>query len=197
MGKYADRVTHSARGETFNPLIWPAIIATAVYGVGFTAFFWLGTVGHSSLFVALSTIHSALPILWGLAAVTTVVIGFTFLLYNIPKAGKTSGWLGFMVWLFACFGWCLTGGIFVALAVGVPNMWFWIWQYFELAKFRREDLADLAYMKFYDTGGYDDKEHPTEAKRDREDNRGVDQQSHGSYDNPDVGDDPSRPVDSQ
>ena len=124
---------------------------------------------------------------------TTVVIGFTFLLYNIPKAGKTSGWFGFMVWLFASLAWTLTGGWFVALAVGVPNMWFWIWQYFELAHFRHEDIQDEETMVAYDAGEYDDD---NGGKELRETNRGVDLQSEGSYDNPDDGGDSSRPLDS-
>lgn len=173
VGKYWSRLTRSARGETFNPLIWPALIATFVYGLGFSVFFWIETVGHSSLFEAMVSIHAALPIVWGVVALGTVVIGFTFLLFNIPPAGKVSGLIGFMVWLFAGFCWMLTGGWFVTLAVGVPNMWFWIWQYLSLSHFAGQDREDAATMIRYNEGEYDDD---NGGKELRETNRGVERQ---------------------
>lgn len=193
--KYLNRLTKSARGETFNPLIWPSLIATFVYGLGFTAFSWVPSVGHSSLWAALTGIHAFLPFIWGAAALCVVIVGFTFLLFNIPPAGKVSGIAGFMVWLFAGWAWWLTGGGFVVFAVALPNMWFWIWQYLSLSKFAREDTEDVITMRDYDEGEYDDELNPKDSKIDREENRGMDRQSSGSYDNPDDGTDTSRPLD--
>jgi hypothetical protein len=65
-----------------------------------------------------------------------------FLLMNKPPIGKFSGLMGFMLWIFAAFCWFLTGGAFVALAIALPNIWFWIWQYLSLAKFDKQDQVD-------------------------------------------------------
>lgn len=173
MNKYLSRLTSSARGETFNPLIYPSLIATLVYGLGFTFFSWTDTVSHSSLFTAMISIHEFIPVVWGVVALLVIVVGFTFLLFNVPPAGKSSGIAGFMLWVFAGFCWILTGGWFVTLAVGLPNMWFWFWQYLSLSHFNREVDADRQSMIDYDDGGYDNQDHPKDSKTAREDNRGA------------------------
>lgn len=106
----------------------------------------------------------------------TIIMGLTFLLFNVPPAGKVSGLVGFMLWLFAGFCWVLTGGWFVALAIAFPNIWFWIWQYLSLSKFKGQDKTDEATMRAYDAGLYDDELNPIDAKEDRENNRGVELQ---------------------
>jgi flagellar biosynthesis protein FlhB len=140
--KYWKRLTASARGETFNPLIYPSLICTLIYGLGFTAFAWAPSISASSLFQAMSAIHSFIPFAWGVIAVLTIVFGMVFLLMNKPPIGKFSGLMGFMLWIFAAFCWLLTGGAFVALAIALPNIWFWIWQYLSLAKFDKQDQVD-------------------------------------------------------
>src|SRR6188768_75648 len=137
MNKFISRVTSSARGETFNPLIWPFLITTFSYGVGFTVFFFTKATSASSLFIAMSALHPSLPIIWGAVSLLTILVGFTFLLFNIPPAGKASGLVGFMVWLFAGFCWGLAGGWLLLVSVAIPNMYFWIWQYLSLSLFRR------------------------------------------------------------
>ncbi len=144
MDKYWKRITKSARGETFNPLIYPSLIGTLVYGLGFTVFSWVDSIHASSLFIAMTSIHAVIPVIWGGIAVATIVVGVIFLLWNKPPAGKLSGLMGFMLWVFAGFCWYLTGAGFVTLAVAVPNIWFWIWQYLSLAAFRREEIEDAA-----------------------------------------------------
>lgn len=142
MNKYLSRITSSARGETFNPLMYPSLICTLVYGLGFTVFSWWDSVSHSSLYTAMVEINPNIPVIWGSLAVLTIIVGFTFLLFNIPPAGKVSGLFGFMLWVFAGFCWWLTDGQFVVFAVALPNLWFWIWQYLSLARFRREENED-------------------------------------------------------
>ena len=174
MSKYLDRLTSSARGETFNPLTYPFLIATFSYGVGFLAFAWTDAVKASSLFTAMSTVGHFIPHIWGLLCVLTIVVGVTFLLFNLPPAGKVSGLVGFMLWVFAAFSWGLTGGYLLLFTVALPNMWFWIWQYLSLSLFRREDEEDRLTMAEYDAGHYDDEENPKDARIARQANRGVD-----------------------
>lgn len=173
MNKYLSRVTSSARGEAFNPLIWPSLFSTLVYGVGFMVLAHTDSIEQSSLYRAMSGIHSLAPLLWGMVAVATIVVGLTFLLFNIPPAGKVSGLVGFMVWVFAGLCWVLTGGLFLALAVAFPNIWFWIWQYLSLSRFKAEDKRDAKTLDAYEAGEYDA---PNGGKERRESNRGVDEQ---------------------
>jgi hypothetical protein len=174
MNKYLSRVTSSARGETFNPLLWPFLFATLVYGLGFSVFhLWIGSINYSSLFLAMTSINPAIPVAWGVIATLTIVVGLTFLLFNIPPAGKASGLAGFMVWVFAGFCWALTGGWFLTLALAIPNMWFWIWQYLSLSVFRQEDATDAKTLKAYDDGLYDTARG---GRALRESNRGVKRQ---------------------
>jgi hypothetical protein len=113
-------------------------------------------------------------------------------MFNIPPAGKISGLIGFMLWVFASFCYILTGGWLLLFSVALPNAYFWVWQYLSLSLFRREDAEDKATMDVYDTGGYDDN---NGGRAERLRNRGRDLQSSGSYDNDDDGGDLSRPVD--
>lgn len=196
MNKYLSRLTSSARGEQFNPLTYPFLGATMAYGLGFFVFSGAEGVQASSLYQAMLVVAPFMPHIWGGLCVLTIVVGITFLLFNIPPAGKASGLVGFMLWVFAAFCWGLTGGWLLLFSVAVPNMWFWIWQYLSLSDFRREDANDADTMSAYDAGRYDDKLNPEDAKVAREDNRGRDVQSAGSYDNPDDGTDTSRVLDS-
>lgn len=194
--KYLSRITSSARGEVFNPLIWPFLFTTFVYGVGFGLILpFTDMAGGSSLYTAMHEVGPQIPALWGAVALLTILGGTTFLLFNIPPFGKVSGLVGFMVWLFAgiCYG--LRDDWLVMFAVAAPNMWFWFWQYLSLSLFRNEDRLDKRTMKRYDAGEYDDEQHPEQGKIDREDNRGRDVQSSGSYDSPDDGGDTSRTLD--
>ena len=176
MNKYLSRITSSQRGEVFNPLMWPSFIATVSYGIGFTVFYGFDSVRKSSLFEAMTSIHEWVPFTWGLIAILTIIVGFTFLLFNIPPAGKASGLVGFMVWVFASFCWGLDGNYLLIFSVGIPNLWFWIWQYLSLSEFRREDAKDTKTMAIYNNGGYDDRRHPLDSATTRQDNRGAERQ---------------------
>lgn len=172
MKKYFKRITESARGEKFNPLIWPFFLTTFVYGLG--ALFTDGA--GSSLVAAMLTLHPAAHFVWGAVAILTIICGLTFLLFDIPPFGKASGIVGFMLWVFGCWCYYFTASWVPLFAVAVPNMWFWAWQYLSLSIFRREDAEDARTMAHYDNGDYDDMDNPKDSKAAREDNRGVERQ---------------------
>lgn len=168
------RLTHSARGETFNPLIWPSLFCTFAYGVGFAILLPLGIpVGTSSLYVSMAQIGTQLPVIWGSICIVTIFGGLFFLLFNKPPLGKFSGLLGFMVWCWAGFCYVLTGNWLVLAAVVFPNMWFWFWQYLTLTVFRHQDIKDEETIRAYNDGKYDDG---NGGRQRRLNNRGVDRQ---------------------
>lgn len=135
-------MTESRRGETYNPLIYPFLISTLAYGIGFLFFAGTADVGKSSLFVAMSSVLPGAPQIWGAVAIATIIMGVYFLFFDRPTWGRVSGLFGFMVWVFACCTWILTGAFLVFVAVGVPNLIFWFWQYLSLSRFHREEVED-------------------------------------------------------
>jgi hypothetical protein len=171
--KYLSRISSSQRGRAFNPLIWPFLISTFAYGTGFAFFTDSSTISKSSLYLAMRDINPVAPYIWGGIALATIVMGITFLLYNIPPAGKASGLIGFMLWVFASFCWGFDNGWLLIFSIAVPNLYFWFWQYLSLSEFRREDAEDKNTMIAYDAGEYDDD---NGGKNLRESNRGVDRQ---------------------
>ena len=173
MNKYISRVTSSARGEAFNPLVWPFFLTTFAFGTGFAWFSSTEGVSQSSLLQAMNETNPIVSFVWGWVALITIIAGFTFLLFNVPPIGKLSGIVGFMLWVYASICWWDTGGWLLILAIGIPNMWFWIWQYLSLSIFRKEDAIDKQTMKNYDDGKYDNPNNP-DAQQEREDNRGLD-----------------------
>lgn len=174
--KYFGRVVSSQRGEKFNPLIWPFLIGLLAYGVGFSLFSFTEGVGKSSLYIAMLKINSEAPHIWGGIAVGTIIVGLTFLLFNIPPAGRVSGLVGFMLWVFAGFCWAFGGAWLPVLSIAIPNLWFWFWQYLSLSAFRKQDAQDIATMEDYNEGKYDDELNPKDSKITRDQNRGVDLQ---------------------
>lgn len=176
MNKYIARLTSSARGEAFNPLTWPFLFSMLAYGVGFVSISITGATAPSTLYVVMLGLGSFLPLVWGVIAILNIVGGVTFLLFNVPPFGKITGLVGFMLWLFAGFGYILAGGWLPLIAVVLPNMFFWIWQYLSLMRFRAEDVSDEQTMARYNRGEYDDIDPEVDSEQARLDNRGVDEQ---------------------
>lgn len=177
MSKYLKRVTESKRGQAFNALSWPFLLTLFVYGFCFAFMFPLGVnVGGSLAFIAMANLNPSFPLIWGVTALFTMFIGATFLLFNIPASGKTSGLLGFALWLFVGIAYVYGGEWLALFAFVVPQMYFWIWQYLSLSVFSKEDKEDKQTMIDYDAGRYDDELNPKDSRAEREDNRGVDRQ---------------------
>lgn len=169
------RFTKSARGEFFNPLIYPFILVTFAYGFGFSFFSHTAAVSSSTLYIAMYSISPLLTMIWGYVAIATILIGVYVLVKDKPPMGKFNCFLAFLLWFFAATVYVLTSGWLTLFAVVVPSLYFWTWQYFSLAKFREQDILDAASIEAYNKGEYDDKSNPRGSKIDREDNRGVDE----------------------
>lgn len=114
-----------------HPLVWPFVLAIASYAVAFTVFFNTVSVSHSSLFTAMTSLNAMLPYTWGLVALATVVVGLLYLVGGFTPAAKIAGFLGCLVWLFASFCWALTGGWVLVGAIGLPNLFFWAWAFYQ------------------------------------------------------------------
>lgn len=137
------KLTRSARGELFNPLLWPFLLSTLSYGLGFAIVFHFGfDIGTSSLYLAMESLLWFAPIIWGLSCIAVIVMGVTYLLFNVPRYGRISGLIGFSLWFFAGACYVYSGGYLTLFSVVVPNMWFWFWQYLSLSRFRREEVED-------------------------------------------------------
>lgn len=166
------RLTRSARGEFFNPLIYPFLLTTLAYGIGFSLFRFTEAVHESSLFLAMTTINPAIPVIWGTLAVIVIIVGLYVLVFDKPPIGKANCFVAWMLWLFAAIVYALTGGWLTLISVATPSLMFWTWQYFSLAKFRAQDVLDSDSMLAYDDGEFDSR---FGGKRRRLDNRGVDE----------------------
>lgn len=166
------RLTRSARGEFFNPLIYPFLLTTFAYGVGFVVFRFSAAVRESSLYIAMYTIDPLIPLVWGAMALLVITIGMYVLIFDKPPIGKANCFVAWMLWLFAGIVYILTGGWLALFSVAAPSLMFWTWQYFSLAKFRQQDVLDSDAMAAYDDGEFDSR---FGGKRRRLDNRGVDE----------------------
>lgn len=150
MNKYFSRVTSSARGEKFNFLLWPFLLATFAYGVGFALIMPFTTAaGDSSLYHSMHNLGSGIPVVWGAVALFVILTGLTFLLFNIPPFGKLSGLVGFILWTFGGMCYVLSHDYLTLFSVAIPNMVFWIWQYLSLSDFRKQDADDQITIDRY------------------------------------------------
>lgn len=165
------RVSRSARGELFNPLIYPFLLVTFAYGVGFTLANLFGINPASSLYTAMFSVSPLLTLFWGILAVSVIVVGLYVLVFDKPPIGKANCFVAWMLWLFVFMVYILTGGWLPLVTVAIPSLYFWTWQYLTLARFRWQDIDDNATMEDYHAGHYDDD---NGGKQLRLDNRGVD-----------------------
>lgn len=149
-----ERASRSARGELFNPLIYPFILATFAYGMGFTFLRLLGREsGASSLFNAMVSISPTLTLIWGVLAIAVILVGAYVLVKDKPPIGKANCFVAWSLWAFASIVYALTGGWLPLFSVALPSLYFWTWQYFTLAEFRRQDVADAETMRRYNERG--------------------------------------------
>ncbi len=102
-------------------LAWLFMLATLAYGIGFLILPYSDILGTSSLFVTMSGIHHLAVVFWGVACIVSVVV--TLAGYRVASL------LGWAAWVFATICYAIDGNWLVLLAVAVPNMLYWLWQY--------------------------------------------------------------------
>lgn len=139
MNKYLRRLVYvdDKEQKLINPLIYPFLFGTLIYGIGF-AFLgdWSG-VASSSLFQAMYEMHPYVPVAWGYGG--TLASGFAIVLLL-----KRDGWWGgiasisgWMVWLFAAIVYALEGYWLVFLTVALVYGYFWVYYYLSIKDLQR------------------------------------------------------------
>lgn len=116
-----------------NPLSWPFLIATFVYGVGFAFIFpTTGAVGTSSLHMAMTALGGGpiICIIWGILSILVVLLTLYGIYNGKYKFAKRLTLLGATLWIFAGFGYIYDFNLVVLLSVALPNIWYWIWKFF-------------------------------------------------------------------
>lgn len=125
-------------GTKVNPLIYPFLLTTFAYGLGFTAFVGSSSVNASNLYLALESLSVAFPLIWGACALTVVALAALVILRRrMHGFGHLTGLLGAAVWIFALIGYIIAGGWLFVFAIAIPNLLFWVWFYIRLAFFKR------------------------------------------------------------
>lgn len=112
--------------KSFHPLALLYMFATLLYGIGFLVLPYSDVLGTSSLFVTMSGIDHLTVLFWGIACIVSVVV--TLAGYRLASL------LGWSAWVFATICYAIDGNWLVLLAVALPNMLFWLWQYAHLDK---------------------------------------------------------------
>jgi hypothetical protein len=129
---------------TVNPLFYPFLFATLIYGLGFTLFGWTSGVNTSSLYGALVAMHTFLPALWGSVAILAAFLAFFAILTRRTHVVSASAAMsGVLLWLFAAITYLQGGYILVILTVALPNMFFWVYWYVRLKWYQRQKAAGL------------------------------------------------------
>lgn len=127
--------------QRVNPLLYPFLFQTFVYGLGFSTFFWWGGVSSSSLFQAMLAVHSFIPVVWGgFAVLATLLAVVLFLTRRAGWFGEVASILGFLVWLFAAIIYAMNGFWLVLLTVTGPALFFWTWYYMRVKDLQRKRL---------------------------------------------------------
>lgn len=117
------------RSHNTHPLVWPFYLATLAYGLGFTVFAGTAAVAKSSLFTAMTVVHPVSPILWGMLALTALVLTHIGTVNDITHLRKGAAMAGAMVWIAAMLCYVLTANWLVLFSVAIPNLIFWILTY--------------------------------------------------------------------
>lgn len=144
MTNYVKRLLYvDAKGTKINPLFYPFLFATIVYGLGFSLLGGWSGVNTSSLFGAMSNLHNWLPTLWGVCALLAGGFAVAMMLLRHAPLGSLAAMFGFLVWLFAGFVYLLNGYYLVLLTVTFPNVYFWVFYYMRLAWYNRAKKAGL------------------------------------------------------
>ena len=123
-----------------NPLFYPFLLASFIYGLGFLfggITGWTG-VTSSSLYTALYGFHSWLPQIWGVGSTLAGGSALTLMLRRKGAYGEAAAMFGVIVWLFAAITYAMGGYWLVLVTVTGPNLYFWVFYYLRLKWYERE-----------------------------------------------------------
>ena len=145
MNKYLKRLIYVDSSETqkINPLLYPPLLATLVYGSGVVFFGWWDGVALSSLYQAMSGMYPWLPQIWGLFAMVSAASAAVLLLIRRGWWGETAAMTGFLSWMFALFVYMTGGYWLVVITVTLPNLYFWTYYYLSVKEFMRRKSNGL------------------------------------------------------
>lgn len=115
-----------------NPLVYPFLLVTLAYGLGFVLLEPTNFVSHSSLWHALSMISPTLSVTWGIVALLALALVLVGWYTGSRAAARAGTLLGVAVWFFAALAYILTGGWIVLFSVAIPSIWFWIVSFYAI-----------------------------------------------------------------
>lgn len=145
MVNYVKRLIYvDEQKRAINPLFYPFLFATLIYGVGFLALGGWSGVNSSSLWTALHALHPWLPSLWGLGATLAALSATALLIFRKQEwLGEFAALFGFMIWIFAATVYAINGFWLVLLTVTIPNGYFWGYYYSRLKWYERQKRVGL------------------------------------------------------
>lgn len=140
MNKYLRRLIFLDEFEEtpINPLIYPFLFGTFIYGIGFSTLNGWSGVASSSLFQAMYAMSPAVPIVWGAVAVMASGFAITLLLRRSGWWGGIASLSGWMVWLFAAIVYAMEGYWLVLLTVAMVYGYFWVDYYLTIKTLQRK-----------------------------------------------------------
>lgn len=128
--------------QRINPLFYPFIIATFLYGFGFSLFNWWSGINKSSLYQAMYSTAASMPVIWGSMAALASIFAIILALYRRGGLlGEVAAMFVFLVWLYAAWIYGEGGYWLVMLSVAGPNTYFWAWYYTRVKWWEREKVA--------------------------------------------------------
>lgn len=137
--KYLRRLVWRSEEEIFNPLMHIFFFISLVFGIAFT--FYPGFFGADiTVLWTLTKIHYGTTLVtsgWGVGLIALTILNTCMLMFRRPWMGGATAGLGFMLWLYAFFTYCLGHFWLGAVATSLPNMLFWVWYYFKVKEYHR------------------------------------------------------------
>ena len=124
----------TTRWREINPLTYPFFLTSLAYSVGFL----LGKGSTSSLYQNMVEVNGAIPELWAIVLLGVVLAAAVTLVVEQEWLGKLASTVGFLAWLFACFMFFLEGNFIIFFAIGLANLFFWVYYYFRVREYRHE-----------------------------------------------------------
>lgn len=146
MSKYLNRLRFSSAWIQMQAMTYVMMSFTVVYGVGFIFFGWTPSVQDSLLFQATQVELGPKAIsLWGVSCLVAVSLSLLSILFRKRWLGIPGGFLGVLVWTYACLAYASLG-LWFQLCLNIQQLLFWGWYYQRVRKYYRDGLIDPKFM---------------------------------------------------